>query len=539
MADSIDLPAAAACPEFERGLVGSILLDPGRVLGFCATSGITLGHFTVPTHRIVYSHLVDLHAAGTPIDIMSVVDSLRGAGKLDQVGGVAHIEEIIDGTPTAAHAEYYLDRVHLAFCERTVHEWRTEVAAAAPAGDSTIQEQLSELEESLEKLRARIERGSDTELAGESLVHSAMTTPDASDLLLACDTAHYLRRGGSLLIVAPSGTGKSTMGVQQDISWSLGRECCGLKPTRPLRTLTIQAENDPGDMHRATHGILSALALSAEDQHIVDQQTRTIWCTSVSGRDFLRFAERALIRHHPDILRIDPLLAYIGADPTLPEVIADFCRIGLNSLAKRFHCAIICMHHPCKTNRLQLRDINTWTPFDWQYFGSGGADLANWARAEIVLWPEGDGLFRCIAAKRWPGWKTPEGKPTFIRYLAHGSGEEILWREAAQEDAAAASARAAKIAGTKSGTDPKKDATAVAQMLIDHDAAVSLSDAKKLASEIISKRRAEDALNTLVETPHEYGIHVQTSRRKNKTFIGIRENVVKAVLEHENGKTTP
>ena len=537
MPQNTDSPVAAACPEFELGLVGSVMLEPARTLAMCLAAGISLGHFTVPAYRQIYAHLADMHAKGIPIDLFSTVDFLRTAGKLEGVGGSVALEQIVDATPTAAHAEYYLDRVHLAYTERTVQEWRQQVAVAAEAGNCSIQEQLSELEASLGQLRARIERGSETELAGESLIHSADTTPNQSDLLLANDTAHYLRRGGSMLIVAPSGAGKSTLGVQQDTSWALGLECCGIAPTRPLRTLTIQAENDPGDMHRATHGVITALQLTPEQRTAVDQNTRTIWNTTHSGTDFLRFAERALIRHRPDILRIDPLLAYIGADPTLPEVIAAFCRVGLNTMAKKFGVGIICMHHPCKTNRLQLRDINTWTPFDWQYFGSGGADLANWARAEIVLWPEGDGLFRMIAAKRWPGWRNPDGTPAFVRYVAHGHGDEILWRDADPDKAQAAASKAASISGRTVKADPKKDAQTVAAMLVDGDAAVSLSDAKKMASELVSKKRAEDAVDELVRDPIAYGIFIQTCRRKNKTYIGVRDQVLNAVLAFEKGET--
>jgi hypothetical protein len=44
--------------------------------------------------------------------------------------------------------------------------------------------------------------------------------------------------GGAMLLVGPSGIGKSTTAVQQDIQWALGRPAFALKPSRPLKMLT-------------------------------------------------------------------------------------------------------------------------------------------------------------------------------------------------------------------------------------------------------------------------------------------------------------
>ena len=72
------------------------------------------------------------------------------------------------------------------------------------------------------------------------------TPPDPQDTLLG---DRLLCRGGTLLFVGPSGIGKSSSSMQQDICWALDREAFGITPARPLRILTIQAENDGGDLH--------------------------------------------------------------------------------------------------------------------------------------------------------------------------------------------------------------------------------------------------------------------------------------------------
>jgi len=48
---------------------------------------------------------------GRPIDLLTVADKLRAQGRLDEIGGTLALDQLVDSTPTAAHAEYYIDIV--------------------------------------------------------------------------------------------------------------------------------------------------------------------------------------------------------------------------------------------------------------------------------------------------------------------------------------------------------------------------------------------------------------------------------------------
>ena len=61
----------------------------------------------------------------------------------------------------------------------------------------------------------------------------------------------FLCRGGGLLLVGPTGIGKSSLSMQMMISWALGRGLFGVEPARPVISLLIQAENDEGDLAEA------------------------------------------------------------------------------------------------------------------------------------------------------------------------------------------------------------------------------------------------------------------------------------------------
>ena len=62
-----------------------------------------------------------------------------------------------------------------------------------------------------------------------------------------------------MLFVGPSGIGKTSASVQQDLLWSVGLPAFGIAPARPLKILTIQAEDDDGDLSEIVSGIKSSL----------------------------------------------------------------------------------------------------------------------------------------------------------------------------------------------------------------------------------------------------------------------------------------
>lgn len=69
----------------------------------------------------------------------------------------------------------------------------------------------------------------------------------------------FLCRGGGLLLVGPTGVGKSSLSMQAKILWALGRPAFGIVPARPLKSLLIQAENDDGDLAEMRDGVIKGL----------------------------------------------------------------------------------------------------------------------------------------------------------------------------------------------------------------------------------------------------------------------------------------
>ena len=88
------------------------------------------------------------------------------------------------------------------------------------------------------------------------------TVNDPNELL----RTGYVCRGGGVLLAAPTGIGKSSWAMQAMILWAIGRACFGITPTRPLKSLLIQAENDDGDLAEMRDGVIAGMDLTDEEK---------------------------------------------------------------------------------------------------------------------------------------------------------------------------------------------------------------------------------------------------------------------------------
>ena len=263
-----------------------------------------------------------------------------------------------------------------------------------------------------------------------------LTAPDPGEELLR---TRFLCRGGGLLLVGESGKGKSSLVMQFNALWALGRSCFGIEPPRPLSSLLIQSENDAGDLWEIFNGIVHGLRLSTADAKAAGQRFLIVQEDSRTGDVFLReVVERLLRRHHPDMLTIDPAQAFLGGDTTKQVDVGQWLRCGLNPLLHRYGCGCSVVHHVPKP---RVDQDQSRTTGDFLYGASGSAEWTNWARAVLHLEDRGRGVYRLHAPKRGGriGWRTADGEPDYSRYIRHSSEPgTICWLEASEADVATA-----------------------------------------------------------------------------------------------------
>jgi len=95
--------------QAEMGVLGSMLLSPEAV--FLARERLDVSSFYKLAHQDIFDamgHLADSHDT---IDLILLRDELKRRDKLENVGGVAYLTELMEAVPTSANVEYYIEIV--------------------------------------------------------------------------------------------------------------------------------------------------------------------------------------------------------------------------------------------------------------------------------------------------------------------------------------------------------------------------------------------------------------------------------------------
>ena len=129
--------------EGERGILGSVLLDFGKVMGICMAAGVVEESFYVPAHRSIYRAMLTLQDKGGVIDVLTITQTLRDSDSLEQIGGAVFLDRLIDSTPTAAHAPYYVEIVMKEWLKRRIIEENRNTESALYDGENDPVELLA------------------------------------------------------------------------------------------------------------------------------------------------------------------------------------------------------------------------------------------------------------------------------------------------------------------------------------------------------------------------------------------------------------
>lgn len=245
---------------------------------------------------------------------------------------------------------------------------------------------------------------------------------DMSDCILG---NRHLCKQCPWLIVAASGVGKSVLAMQMAILFGCGRDLWGLSPHKPRSVVLIQAENNFLDLVEPAQSISRILKLTEDEKALLRKNFHVVTDDTHSGSGFVKAFDIICETYHPEIVIVDPLMAYIGGDISKSEVCAKFFRNELNPVVHKHDVALIVLHHTGKPKAQELRKFAS--SCDMEYLGIGSSDITNWARAISVILPSVDdeNVFEFTHCKRG---KRVGGKQKV--YLRQGeSSKDIFWYE--------------------------------------------------------------------------------------------------------------
>ncbi|PWD17704.1 replicative DNA helicase [Salmonella enterica subsp. enterica serovar Rubislaw] len=134
--------------EAEQSVLGGLMLDNER-WDDVAERVVAEDFYTRP-HRHIFTEMGRLQESGSPIDLITLAESLERQGQLDSVGGFAYLAELSKNTPSAANISAYADIVR----ERAVV--RDMIAVAHEIADAGYDPQGRNSDELLDLAESRV-----------------------------------------------------------------------------------------------------------------------------------------------------------------------------------------------------------------------------------------------------------------------------------------------------------------------------------------------------------------------------------------------
>jgi replicative DNA helicase len=131
----------------EQSVIGSMLLEKNAVSRI--VSLLHADSFYRDAHRYIFEAILELFDRGEPIDLVTVTDSLRKAGKLEQVGGSVYVADLLNSVPTAANVEHYAKIVEEKSVLRRLIEAGTKIVGEAFNEPEDVDQVLDQAEKSI------------------------------------------------------------------------------------------------------------------------------------------------------------------------------------------------------------------------------------------------------------------------------------------------------------------------------------------------------------------------------------------------------
>jgi len=130
--------------EAEEAVIGAVLINPNTYLTIA--SFLKPDDFFLLRHSYMWQAMSRLHERRDPIDNITVAKELEDMGVLLEVGGQAYLTQLINNTPTSAHAEVYGRLVERSALRRRMMQAADEIKLLAQDESMSIEQVTTESE---------------------------------------------------------------------------------------------------------------------------------------------------------------------------------------------------------------------------------------------------------------------------------------------------------------------------------------------------------------------------------------------------------
>ncbi|MHA1483482.1 MAG: replicative DNA helicase [Candidatus Heimdallarchaeaceae archaeon] len=142
----------------EQACLGSCLLDEDAFVLTVET--LSPDDFYKNEHKMIYRMMVSMLEMNVNIDLITITSALKEAGKLDKIGGVIYLTQLINSVPTVKNIEHYIALIQKVSIQRARYGLLTSVNDGTITVDSALTklETLNDIKVKEETLQMLLEK---------------------------------------------------------------------------------------------------------------------------------------------------------------------------------------------------------------------------------------------------------------------------------------------------------------------------------------------------------------------------------------------
>ncbi len=139
--------------EAEKATLGSILLNREAIVA--VAPWLQGEYFYMERHAQIYEAMLTCYNARIPPDVRTVSDDLRRRDRLEAVGGISYLSDLVDTVPTSYHVEYYARIVERTALLRQLINAGGKIAALGYDEQQELEDTLDKAEQTLFEVSQR------------------------------------------------------------------------------------------------------------------------------------------------------------------------------------------------------------------------------------------------------------------------------------------------------------------------------------------------------------------------------------------------
>jgi replicative DNA helicase len=136
--------------DLEEAVLGAIMLEKDAVI--TVLDILKPESFYKESHQIIYQAILDLSKKHDPIDILTVTETLKKSGQLEDIGGAVYITQLTGKVASAAHLDYHARIIAQKFIQRELIRVTSEIQSRSFDESQDVDELLDFSEQELFKI---------------------------------------------------------------------------------------------------------------------------------------------------------------------------------------------------------------------------------------------------------------------------------------------------------------------------------------------------------------------------------------------------